>query len=265
MTFCDYRWSWLVLRVPLWMAPNLLTIVGLIVNIVTSLILLYYSSDAKTPAPRFAYLICAIGLFIYQSLDAIDGKQARRTNTSSPLGELFDHGCDSISTIFVAISACCAAQLGKHPLSMFINCGSAVVLFYVAHWQTYITGCMKFGKFDVTEAQLCIMFIHIMSSIFGPDFWATQVMGNVELWSLIVSFTGFTTIFVLFNFATVFRKGGVGKNGSTVAGTSIISPILPFLLVIVPAFIISEKSRSGIYLNHPVSLISSKSINTFKY
>ena len=35
---------------------------------------------------------------MYQSLDAIDGKQARRTNTNTPLGELFDHGCDSLST-----------------------------------------------------------------------------------------------------------------------------------------------------------------------
>ena len=34
-------------------------------------------------------------------LDAIDGKQARRTNSSNPLGELFDHGCDSLSTVFV--------------------------------------------------------------------------------------------------------------------------------------------------------------------
>lgn len=29
---------------------------------------------------------------MYQSLDAIDGKQARRTGSSGPLGELFDHG-----------------------------------------------------------------------------------------------------------------------------------------------------------------------------
>lgn len=49
-------------------------------------------------APFWAYILGALGLFIYQSLDAIDGKQARRTNSSSPLGELFDHGCDSIST-----------------------------------------------------------------------------------------------------------------------------------------------------------------------
>lgn len=30
-------------------------------------------------------------------MDAIDGKQARRTGTSSPLGEFFDHGCDAIN------------------------------------------------------------------------------------------------------------------------------------------------------------------------
>ncbi len=43
------------------------------------------------------YFFTALGLFLYQSLDAIDGKQARRTSSSSPLGELFDHGCDSVS------------------------------------------------------------------------------------------------------------------------------------------------------------------------
>lgn len=48
--------------------------------------------------PRWAALLCAAGIFIYQTLDAIDGKQARRTNSASPLGELFDHGCDSLST-----------------------------------------------------------------------------------------------------------------------------------------------------------------------
>lgn len=38
------------------------------------------------------FISFGIGLFIYQSLDAIDGKQARRTQQSGPLGELFDHG-----------------------------------------------------------------------------------------------------------------------------------------------------------------------------
>lgn len=32
----------------------------------------------------------AAGLFFYSTMDSIDGKQARRTDTASPLGELFD-------------------------------------------------------------------------------------------------------------------------------------------------------------------------------
>jgi hypothetical protein len=31
--------------------------------------------------------------------------QARRTGTSNALGELFDHGCDSVTTIFVVLGA----------------------------------------------------------------------------------------------------------------------------------------------------------------
>lgn len=40
-------WDWLVSKVPLWLAPNLITVLGLIVNIVTTLILVYYSPDAR--------------------------------------------------------------------------------------------------------------------------------------------------------------------------------------------------------------------------
>jgi phosphatidylglycerophosphate synthase len=36
-------------------------------------------------------------VWIYSSLDAIDGKQARRTGETGPLGELFDHGCDAVN------------------------------------------------------------------------------------------------------------------------------------------------------------------------
>lgn len=35
-------------QIPLWVAPNLLTIAGLVVNIVSTLIIIYYSPDAKS-------------------------------------------------------------------------------------------------------------------------------------------------------------------------------------------------------------------------
>lgn len=51
------------------------------------------SADASQCPPNWIYFTWALGLFLYQSMDAIDGKQARRTGTSGPLGEMFDHGC----------------------------------------------------------------------------------------------------------------------------------------------------------------------------
>ena len=116
--------------------------------------------------PSWVLILCALGLFLYQTLDAIDGKQARRTNSSTPLGELFDHGCDAVSTsklvlffnfysnvifflflVFVASSFSVALKLSNEsPWLTFAVCAFGMNCFYVAHWQTYVTGSLRFGK-----------------------------------------------------------------------------------------------------------------------
>ncbi|XP_041783046.1 cholinephosphotransferase 1 isoform X4 [Anopheles merus] len=307
--FLQPWWCWLVSKVPLWLAPNLITIVGLAINIATTLILISYSPTGREEPPRWSSALCGIGLFIYQSLDAIDGKQARRTNSSSPLGELFDHGCDSISTVFVALSACISVQLGYYPRWMFFQCFCAMTLFYCAHWQTYVSGTLRFGRIDVTEAQCTIIGIHMISAIFGPSIWMTKIFGQFELWSTMAVMTilcgGWSLLeffsviraggvgkngstvalplmggidiktvplyFAVFVFgllayqnASVIFTGGVGKNGSTVAGTSVLSPIIPFLFVVVPAYVISQKSTDQIYENHPALYIMAFGMITAK-
>ncbi|XP_048480925.1 cholinephosphotransferase 1 isoform X3 [Plutella xylostella] len=249
-------WCWLVSKTPLWLAPNLITILGLIINIVTTLILVWYSPDAKSDPPRWACFLCALGVFIYQSLDAIDGKQARRTGSQSPLGELFDHGCDSISTVFIAVGACTAVRLGEYPTWMFFQCFCAMTLFYCAHWQAYVTGTLKMGRIDVTEAQYSIILIHLVSAILGPQIWSVQVPPlHVEF--IVVSNCALVSLaaYLIVGYARLITRGGVGKNGSTVAGTSILSPVIPFSLVVVPAFIIFQKSESLVYETHPILYI----------
>ncbi|ROT69467.1 putative cholinephosphotransferase 1-like isoform X1 [Penaeus vannamei] len=246
-------WCWLVEQCPLTLAPNLITITGLAINIFTSLILVYYSPDAKQEVPRWACFLCAFGLFVYQSLDAIDGKQARRTGTSSPLGELFDHGCDSLSTVFVSLGVSCSVRLGTLPYWMFFQCMMAVTLFYCAHWQTYVSGTLRFGYIDVTEAQFGVMAIHMVSVILGPEFWAMKVP------VLLVPFRCLPTIFgiiaasvALFNnFKIILIERGAGRNGSTVAGTSVLSPVVPLSLILVPAVLIAWKSPESLFLQDP--------------
>lgn len=108
-------------------------------------------------------------------MDAIDGKQARRTNSSTPLGELFDHGCDAVSTVFVILALSVSLRLGLAPWFMFVTVFMAMIVFYVAHWQTYVTGSLKFGRVDVTEAQLATYVIFLISGVFGDYFWSINV------------------------------------------------------------------------------------------
>ncbi|XP_068220800.1 choline/ethanolaminephosphotransferase 1 isoform X3 [Palaemon carinicauda] len=245
-------WCWLVEQCPMTLAPNLITISGLMVNIATSLILVYYSPDAKQEVPRWACFLCALGLFLYQSLDAIDGKQARRTGTSSPLGELFDHGCDSLSTVFVSLGVACSVRLGTHPYWMFFQCMMAVTLFYCAHWQTYVSGTLRFGFIDVTEAQFGVILIHLFSVIFGPNFWSLKIPGtDLEFLVLYVTAGMIQVICQLKTCSYIILFGGAGKNGSSIAGTSVLSPVVPLLFILVPSVLIAWKSPYDIYLQNP--------------
>ena len=45
-------------------------------------------------------------------MDNADGKQARKTNNSSPLGLLFDHGADSLNTALLAMTLSTLIQNG---------------------------------------------------------------------------------------------------------------------------------------------------------
>ena len=92
------------------------------------------------------FLACAISLFIYQSLDAIDGKQARRTGTNNPLGEFFDHGCDAVSNLLLIPCSGGAIGLNEHP-NLFISLIIfQMTIFYCYHWQSYVIGMLKFNK-----------------------------------------------------------------------------------------------------------------------
>nr|XP_023025764.1 choline/ethanolaminephosphotransferase 1-like [Leptinotarsa decemlineata] len=129
-----------------------------------------------------------------------------------------------------------------------------MTLFYCAHWQTYVSGTLRFGKIDVTEAQFTIMVILLVSTIFGPSVWSktVSVFGiKVPCTHVMCSifYLGYFQVFL--SFLERLKIGGSGKNGSTVAGTSVLSPVIPFSMVLLPAIVIYQKSIQDIYQNHP--------------
>eukprot|EP00055_Hartaetosiga_balthica_P006789 m.22160 g.22160 ORF g.22160 m.22160 type:complete len:377 (-) comp5426_c0_seq1:87-1217(-) len=222
-------WKWLVLQMPLWLAPNLITFVGLIINVGTCLILLYFnpmmSNDHNTPI--WAYIACGVGLFIYQALDNIDGKQARRTGSATPLGELFDHGCDAISTIFVCVSAITTLEVGSSALG-FYGAIVGVALFYMSHWESYVKGRLAFGYLDVTETQFVFIAIYFVRAFFGSNVWLLEIMGFTIRDILLVALL-FSTGIKAFQFILSIVQGGPGRGNTTVAETGVLSPLLPLV------------------------------------
>jgi ethanolaminephosphotransferase len=88
---------------------------------------------------RGARLTCAC-------LDGIDGKQARRTGSSGPLGELFDHGLDSFTAGLIPVAAYSLFGRGPKysiiPFRMFFILWNVLFNFYLSHWEKYNTGVL---------------------------------------------------------------------------------------------------------------------------
>ncbi len=64
-------------------------------------------------APWWVFFTGGFSVLFYLHLDCIDGKQARRTKSSSPLGQLFDHGEDPVLSALIVRSSLNGEGRGK--------------------------------------------------------------------------------------------------------------------------------------------------------
>jgi hypothetical protein len=81
-------WTYLTECLPLWIAPNMVTTLGGLHCGLAYGVLWYYCPDFDTSPPSWVIMLAAYCSFAYYTLDCMDGKQARRTGSSSPLGQL---------------------------------------------------------------------------------------------------------------------------------------------------------------------------------
>ncbi|KXS14978.1 hypothetical protein M427DRAFT_57121 [Gonapodya prolifera JEL478] len=168
-------WNWLVEQVPLWVAPNLLTLSGFSLIVINFILMIIYVPDFDQPAPRWLYISTGLSLFAYQSLDAIDGKQARRTGSASPLGELFDHGCDALNTGIGGTLGLQAMGLGTSWWSIAVL-SSLLSNFYCSTWETYHTGTLYLSPFSgPVEGLLSSIIAILVAGIFGQHIYTAPL------------------------------------------------------------------------------------------
>lgn len=141
------QWNACVELLPKWLAPNLVTLLGFGFILINVLTLYIFIPDLLGPGPHWVYYSFAFGLWAYSTMDNIDGKQARRTGTSSPLGELFDHGIDSLNCTLASLCETAAMGLGPTKTGAFTAMVPCLPMFF-STWETYHTHTLYLGAFN---------------------------------------------------------------------------------------------------------------------
>ncbi|EFA85501.1 dihydropyrimidinase [Heterostelium album PN500] len=157
------------------------TATGFVCNFIALFLMSSYMrpvNDGQEPVDdssfRWVHFISAFFIFFYVMMDNIDGKQARRTKTSSPLGELFDHGCDSF-TVGLATSVV-GLSVGLSFWEILFTFILSTIPFYLAHWEEYFTHQLILGMFNgPTEAEFIVILFCCISGVFGQQFWFQHV------------------------------------------------------------------------------------------
>ena len=264
--FVQLFWNWLTKFLPRWIAPNVLSVCGLSVNVTTSLLLIYYCPTATEIAPLWLYAVNAAGLITFQAFDAFSREHARFTGTSSPLNELFNHGCYSVSLVFLVLGACISLKLGNYSSIMTLVCLTSYATFYSFHWCAYVTGVSYVGKFHAIEVQFFAVFLFGVNFLLGPNAWQQPVptLGySVYLIPVGVIIVGSACTIIYW--VKIILDGGCGDNGATIADTSVISPSFSPALIMILSLMVARKSESFLCEHHPVLYLLFVGISCAKF
>ncbi|XP_077208570.1 ethanolaminephosphotransferase 1-like isoform X2 [Paroedura picta] len=245
-------WNRLVQMVPLWIAPNLLTLTGFLMILIHYLILSIYDWDytasGSSPGliPTWVWVFGAFASCLAYILDSLDGKHARRTQSSSPLGELFDHGLDSWAASILPLSlfSICSRDNGKVGLpvsTMYLFLIVISLNFTFSHWEKKITGVL-FLPWGYEISQVVLLAAYLLTAVFGVEAWHRPlIFGYYVTDALLILTLVFCVLIALpqtfYNIHLAYGKKTL-QNYSLYEGLlPLLSPVLLIMLLTIWVFL----------------------------
>lgn len=175
--------------VPEWISPNAITLIGFVLNVIgMGCLSVLKTADGATS--RLAFLINAVTSSLYIYLDMLDGKQARRLGCSSPLGQLFDHGCDSLSISCFLYSVIKAIGI-EDPVVIGLMFGVVGFVFVSFQLIEYFQDVLMFGTSfcGVSEVEVLSVFVMLLSFAAGTSVWSRPILFEYTLRDFSAFFT----------------------------------------------------------------------------
>ena len=147
---------------PEWIAPNLITFVAFLMVIAQHLIFMFYGEDQFGKAiPPWKCVMMCITILIYQHLDNLDGKQARKTSilifylgNSTPVGMLFDHGADAITAVLFGFQISVVFGVQSYNFNIFLMVYVVLYPNFAGLWNQYSIGHFKLDRINPIDEGL---------------------------------------------------------------------------------------------------------------
>jgi phosphatidylglycerophosphate synthase len=137
-------------------APNLITLVAFLIVLISHCVFMFWGGDQfGKPVPGWKCVLMCVTIFLYQHLDNMDGKQARKTSNellieenSTPVGMLFDHGADAITAVLFGIQLLCVFGVQSYDLSIFLACYFVFYPNFAGLWNQYSIGHFNLDRIN---------------------------------------------------------------------------------------------------------------------
>ncbi|CAG9328398.1 unnamed protein product [Blepharisma stoltei] len=215
-------WSPLSKFIPNSIAPNMITLLSTISIMLGAILSLFYNDmQFGKNSPLWVWPVAGLCLWLYDTLDNLDGLHARRTGQGSPLGQLMDHGLDSSFNTF-AVSFLIFQCVGLHGTSVWIpviNISVQSIFFYAA-WEENYVGSLRInlGSVGVDEFAYIHILLFVITYFVGYDFFETELFSGFPI-------KNFCGLYICF----IFLYSAICYTAKTLKFTKSLAPLLKWI------------------------------------
>jgi len=160
-------------------SPNVLTFIGLVINIVAAF---FFGHASSVNAGRFFFygglVIIGAGIF-----DMVDGRVARRTNQVTIFGAFFDSVIDRYSDVVLFFGVLVYYARVNHfryvVLTAFVMVTSLMVSYTRARAEALIGQC-KVGFMERPE-RIVLVILGALFNVMAPVLWVLAVLSTITV------------------------------------------------------------------------------------
>lgn len=162
-------WAGSARLLPRWISPNAISLFGGVCASLSTLCCVvagWYASPAL-------YICSGLLILIYMTADAVDGKHARLTQQSTPMGALVDHGIDAFVAFTTGVAICVTVDPSLSSVRIMAAFCAFHTIWFLAQWAELEAGSLD--TTGITEGELAAAAVLALPGVVALDVYSWRL------------------------------------------------------------------------------------------